>query len=79
VKNAHAYRVNSLPELRSVIDWEYEKAACEFSCKARDVGLDSYVECLEESSHMCPFSIRYAHAYYCKNPARVRAVKQLGK
>jgi hypothetical protein len=71
--------METLPGERPVRDWEYDKAEREFRCKAKDVGLDSYVECLEECSHMCPFSVRYAHSHYCKNLARVFAAKQLGK
>jgi hypothetical protein len=50
-----------------------------FACKVQDIGLDSYVECLEEYSHMCPFSVRYAHSYFCKSLARVYVAKELKK
>ena len=46
-----------------------------FICKAKDIGLDSFVQCQEKDSHLCVFSIRYAHSYFCKSPARVHAAK----
>jgi hypothetical protein len=79
VKKAHTHRIETVPGIGPVRDWKYDNAECEFSCKAKDIGLDSYVQCLEECSHMCAFSVRYAHSYYCKNRARVYAAKQLGK
>jgi hypothetical protein len=48
-----------------------------FTCKAMDVGLDSFVECLEKDSHWCPFSVPYADSNFCKSPARVYAAKEL--
>ncbi len=48
-----------------------------FTCKAIDIGLDSFVECLEKDSHRCPFSMTYANCNFCKSPARVYAAKEL--
>jgi hypothetical protein len=50
-----------------------------FSCKAKDVGLDCYVECLEKNSHRCPFLVSYADSYFCISPARVYVAKELEK
>jgi hypothetical protein len=48
-----------------------------FTCKAKDVGLDSYVECLEKDSPWCPFSVSHGYSYYCKSPARVYFAKKV--
>jgi hypothetical protein len=50
-----------------------------FTCQARDVGLDAYVECLEKESCRCPFSVSYAYSYFCTFPPRVYVVKELEK
>jgi hypothetical protein len=51
----------------------YSKTAFSFSvpkrglirlCYAKDVGHDSYVECLEKHSHECPFSVSFARSHY---------------
>jgi hypothetical protein len=56
-------------------DFKWFKPGLGFTCKAKDIGLDSYVECLETNS--CPFSVRFGYGYYCKCPARVRAAKEI--
>jgi hypothetical protein len=60
-------------------DCRYFKSGVGFKCKTRDVGLNSYIECLEIDSHTCPFSLSYAFTYYCLCRARVFIAKQLEK
>jgi hypothetical protein len=47
-----------------------------FTCEAKDIGLDSYVMCLERDSSRCPFSVTYARSYYCKCSLRINKVKK---
>jgi hypothetical protein len=49
------------------------------SCKARDVGLEEYLECLEENASLCPFSVSYGSKYFCSCPLRVYICKKLEK
>jgi hypothetical protein len=49
------------------------------SCKARDVGLEGYLECLEEDAAVCPFSVPYGSTHFCKCPLRIYICKNLGK
>lgn len=49
------------------------------SCKARDIGLKSYVKCLEKDSCRCPFSVSYAHSHYCTCSVRIHMTKKLKK
>jgi hypothetical protein len=65
--------------LKLLIESERYKPGIGFSCKAKDVGLDTYAECLEEDSRRCPFSMSYADAYYCISPARVYVAKAVKK
>ena len=44
-------------------------------CKARDVGLGTFIECLEDEPHECPFSMRLSGLSYCKCPLRVYIAK----
>jgi hypothetical protein len=48
-------------------------------CKTKDVGLKTYLECLEKEAPTCPFSVPYGSAYYCSCPLRVYIRKNLGK
>ena len=48
-------------------------------CKAKDVGLASYVMCLNKSPNGCGFSVAYAYAHYCRCPLRVYMAKTFKK
>ena len=49
-------------------------------CKARDIDLYTYVECLEVRFKECPFSFSLSsRRVYCKCPLRVHICKELGK
>ena len=71
----HAEEV--LPRPRLLEDCKYYKFGVGFTCETKDVGLDSYVECLPRASILCPFSLSYAHNYYCTCRARVFMAKEL--
>ena len=75
-----------IQQMKKSLAWQKLLAECKrykpgvgFTCKAIDVGLDSFVECLEKDSCRCPFSVSYAYSYFCKSPARVLAAKELEK
>lgn len=51
----------------------------EIRCKARDVGLETFVECLEDDPDECEFSMPLAGIEYCASPVRVYVVKNLKK
>ena len=46
-------------------------------CKAVDVGLETYLECMEARPFECPSSVRFARVYYCSCPRRVQLAKEL--
>jgi hypothetical protein len=46
-------------------------------CKANDIGLDDYLECLEEENFKCPFVISFGSGYLCKCPMRIYLAKEL--
>ena len=48
-------------------------------CKAEDIGIESYVRCLEENSHVCQFSVPFGYAHFCQSPLRVYVCKKLGR
>lgn len=48
-------------------------------CKARDFGLDHYLECLEDDTLACHFSLPFGEAHFCTCPLRVYLAKSLGK
>jgi hypothetical protein len=44
--------------------------------KARDIGLESLVECLEEDPYTCPFSMSDGYSNYCKCRVCVHTAKE---
>ena len=46
-------------------------------CKAEDIGLETYLKCLEEDPRSCAASVPFADGYFCDCPLRVHINKQL--
>ena len=45
-------------------------------CKAKDLGLESFLECLEDNPRDCKFSVAFGDGYYCRCPVRVYIAKK---
>ena len=48
-------------------------------CKAQDVGLETFLECLEEHPPDCPFSLSFGDMFLCECPLRGYIAKKSGK
>ncbi len=48
-------------------------------CKARDIGLDSFVACLAADPLQCKFSIHFGGIFFCQCKLRVYIAKKLRK
>lgn len=48
-------------------------------CRAKDIGLKSFVACMEKASLECKFSILFGGLTFCQCPLRVYIVKNLKK
>jgi len=48
-------------------------------CKAKDFGLEDYLECLEEIPPQCTFAFPFGTVYFCQCPLRVYLAKKLKK
>jgi hypothetical protein len=70
--------VEGFPGLTLLAECKRYEPGVGFDCNAIDVGLDSYVRCLEEDSE-CPFSVPCTDYLFCKCPARVYFAKELEK
>jgi hypothetical protein len=53
------------------------KSGYENLCKAKDVGLESYLECLEGNPSACKFLIMHRNIFYCSCPLRVYIAKKI--
>ncbi len=58
-------------------DFKCAESGFENLCKARDLGLESYLECLEDNPSRCLFAQSFGNKYYCRCPLRVYLAKQL--
>jgi len=48
-------------------------------CKARDSGLENYLECIDHNRYTCKFIVRFGDGYFCYCPLRVYLKKKLKK
>ena len=60
-------------------DFTCYKSGFEDLCKAQDIGLESYIECLEKHPFECKFSLSYGGLYYCSCPMRIYIARNLNK
>jgi hypothetical protein len=55
------------------------KSGLENLCKAKDIGVESLLECLEKEPQDCNFSISFGYSYFCQCPLRIYLAKKLSK
>ena len=48
-------------------------------CKAKDIGMKSFLVCLEEKPRECKFSIDGGDCFFCEGPLRTYSAKKLLK
>jgi len=48
-------------------------------CRAKDIGIESFLECLEKKPKACPFSFAFGLMHLCQCPLRVYLYKKLKK
>jgi hypothetical protein len=60
-------------------DFICAKNGFEHLCKAKDFGLEKYLDCLEESPSKCKFALSFGKGYLCHCPLRVYISKKLKK
>lgn len=78
MEQAHMHKIERL--------MEYDPEGCKCHkdglddpCKAKDLGLESFVECLEENPLECVSSFTFADSHYCYCPLRVYMANKLKK
>lgn len=80
MKTNHEIKLKKIIDgLRCPKDFECYKLRFDDLCKAEDIGLDSFVMCLEKDSLKCVFSLPFGDIYICKCPLRIYICKELKK
>lgn len=46
--------------------------------QVKDIGLESFLECLEEAPRTCPFCVPFASRHFCQCPLRLYVARTLG-
>ena len=58
-------------------DFECYKSGFKKLARVKDIGLPSYVQCLEpDSVRPCGFSVKFGYLTYCKCPLRIYLAKE---
>jgi hypothetical protein len=65
--------------IRCPKDFKCYKKGLENLCKAKDIGLSEFLECLEKNPGECKFSVPYGSWYLCECPVRIYVAKKLKK
>jgi hypothetical protein len=60
-------------------DFRCYKSGLEVLCKAKYIGAEVFLECLEEVPHRCTFSLFLGRSYLCQCPLRAYIAKELKK
>ena len=51
------------------------KAETDVACRAEDIGLETFVFCLEKDPQGCEFSISFGDAFFCKSSLHISQAK----
>jgi hypothetical protein len=85
-KMAEALNINQKNKIEEIItrikcdkDFECYKSNFTRIGKAKDIGLESFVECQAEKPGGCKFMLPFGYSYLCQCPLRVYALKILHK
>ena len=60
-------------------DFRCYQSGLEVLCKAKDIGLDTYLQCMEVYPKRCSFSVAFGYSHLCECPLRAYIAKKLKK
>lgn len=60
-------------------DFKCADAGFQDLCRARDIGLDAHLECLEEGAANCQFATKFDEGQLCNCPLRVYLYRTMSK
>jgi hypothetical protein len=46
-------------------------------CKTKDMGLESFFECLEKNPYTCRYHLHFGDSFLCRCPVRISIAKEL--
>ncbi len=48
-------------------------------CRAEDIGLESFLVCLDKDPTACPFSVHFGEMFFCQCPLRMYISRKVTK
>ncbi len=80
MKEEHEKKIKEIMgDMKCPKNFKCAEGGFENLCKAKDFGLDEYLECLEEHYWQCRFAFRFADGTICRCPLRVYLAKKVKK
>ena len=68
-----------IDDLKCPYDFVCYKSNFEKLCDAKDIGMESFLLCLDDTPGECVFSLSFGESKFCKCPLRVYIAKELKK
>jgi len=79
VRQEHYIEIEEIvTHLQCPKDFTCKKSGFKVLCKAKDIGVESFLICLEEDPPKCKFSLALEREYICECPVRICVAKKLG-
>ena len=66
-----------MDQMKCPEDFKCYKSGFKDGCKAKDIGIKTFVECLEENPQECKFSMPFGYSYFCQCPLCNYIVKKM--
>ena len=66
-------------EMECPKDFTCYKSGFNNLCRAKDIGLESFIECLEENPNGCTFSLSFGYSHLCTCPLRIYILRNIKK
>jgi len=60
-------------------DFECYKSGFEYLSEIKDIGLNSFLECVDKKANGCVFSVSFGESIFCRCPLRLYIAKELKK
>jgi hypothetical protein len=80
MKKGHQKQIEKILDgLRCPKDYVCYTSGREILCRAEDIGLESFLVCLEKNPPECTFSVRFGDVYFCQCPLRVYIARKVTK
>ena len=67
-----------ISEMKCRIDFRCYKSHFEDICKAKNVGMEEFLECHDETPTHCQYSLSYGDVYFCHCPLRNYLAREIG-